>query len=181
MKASIVAITFVLLGAPALAATDTFSDRGDGAKVHVSGFVCPQKIGEFERDSVGEADPEMKSDFCAYGAVGGVYGTIKLTPVAGAYDPKSAFSGDFAVQEATGGKRIAENPIKLDAPPLTIYTRTYSTARAEALEYRILFAGAAVKGWAVEATVEYADPRDVQTEGDFLHAVYGAAVRQILK
>jgi hypothetical protein len=39
----------------------------------------------------------------------------------------------------------------------------------------VLFAGANVKSWAVEAIIEYAEPRDVSLEQDFLHAVYAAA------
>src|SRR5262249_31603992 len=139
---------------------DTFSDRGEGDKAHISGFVCPLRIGDFERDAVGEADPEKQSDFCAYAARDGVYGTIRLTPLSGGYDAKTALAPDFGEQESTGGKRIAEKTITLDGTGLSIYTRTYRTARAEALEYRILFAGAAVQNWVVEATVEYADPRD---------------------
>ena len=158
---------------------DTFADRDDGAKVHVSGFVCPERIGTFERDAVGEADPEKNEDFCSYGSLDGVYGTITIAPLNGGYDPKAAFASDFGEQEATGGKRIGEKQIRINGPPLSIYTRTYRTARAEALEYRILFAGAAVKNWVVQATIEYADPRDTRPEGEFLQAVYAAAEREI--
>ena len=63
---------------------DAFTDGKDGAKVHkASGFVCPAKIGLFERDAVGDSDPETKTDFCAYSVLNGVYGTIKLTPLTG--------------------------------------------------------------------------------------------------
>jgi hypothetical protein len=83
------ATVLVLVGLPALAQSsgDTFTDRDDGAKGHVSGFVCPPRIGEFERDAVGEYDPEHHQDFCAYGARDGVYGTITLAPLNGGYDP----------------------------------------------------------------------------------------------
>ena len=171
-----------LIPGVALAQTsaDTFSDRADdGAKVHASGFVCPQRIGDFERDAVGEYDPEKNEDFCAYGALNGVYGTVTLQPLNAGYDPKASLAGEFEEQEATGGKRIAEKPVKLNGSPLSIYTRTYRTARAEELEYRILFTGAAVKNWVVEATVEYADPRDTQVQSEFLQAVYAAAEKQI--
>ncbi len=180
---AMVAAVSAALHAPALgqAGANTFKERDDGAKIHRSGFVCPQKIGPFERDAAGEADTETNSDFCAYSDIGGVYGTIKLTPLTGNYDPKASLASDFGVQEATGGQRIAEKAIKLERSPLSIYTRTYSTAHAETLEYRILFAGAALRGWAVEVTVEYADPRDAQTEAEFLHAIYAAAARQIAK
>src|SRR5438105_15303984 len=44
-------------------AGDTFADGPNGAKVHVaSRFVCPAKIGPFERDAVGETDPETGAD-----------------------------------------------------------------------------------------------------------------------
>jgi hypothetical protein len=158
---------------------DTFTDREDGAKVHASGFVCPPRIGEFERDAVGEYDTEKNQDFCAYGARDGVYGTITLEPLNGGYDPKVTFADDFREQDATGGKRLLETTVRLNGSPLAIYTRTYRTARAEALEYRIVFAGAAVKNWVVQATVEYGDPRDTQTEAEFLRAVYAAAEREI--
>lgn len=172
----------VLLWAPAAQAQvggDTFQDREDGAKVHASGFVCPQRIGEFERDAVGEYDPEKNQDFCAYGALDGVYGTITLQPLRGGYDPRASLGGDFSEQEATGGKRLSERIVRLNGSPLSIYTRIYRTARAEALDYRIVFAGAAVKNWVVEVTVEYADPRDTQTEAEFLRDVYAAAERDI--
>jgi hypothetical protein len=169
----------VAMAAPALAQSsgDTFKDRDDGAKVHVSGFVCPTRIGAFERDAAGEADPEKSSDFCAYGARDGVYGTITLTPLAGPYDPPQALAPKFREQEAIGGKRLYETTLKWNG--LGIYTRAYRTSRAEALEYRILFTGAALKNWVVEVTVEYGDPRDAQTEADFLHAVYRDAQSQI--
>jgi hypothetical protein len=165
--------------AVAQGSADTFSDREDGAKVHVSGFVCPGRIGAFERDAVGEYDPEKNQDFCAYGALDGVYGTITIEPLNGNYDPKASFTEDYRQQDATGGKQLAEKPVKLNGSNLSIYTRTYRTARAEALEYRILFAGGVVKNWVVQATVEYGDPRDAQNEAEFLQAVYTAAEKQI--
>lgn len=166
-------------GAFAQSGGDTFSDRDDGAKVHVSEFVCPARIGQFERDAVGEYDPDHNQDFCAYGALDGVYGTITLQPLSGAYDPKAAFAQDFNQQEATGGKRLSEQNVRLGGPPLSIYTCTYRTSRAEGLDYRILFAGAAVQNWVVQATVEYADPRDTELEAEFLRAVYAAAQKEI--
>lgn len=170
---------FVPAAAAAQNSSDTFADREDGAKVHASGFVCPQRIGEFERDAVGEYDPERNEDFCAYSALDGVYGTITLQPLNGGYDPKASFTDDFREQEATGGKRLSETTVRLNGSPLAIYTRTYSTTHAEELDYRIVFAGAAVKNWVVQVTVEYADPRDTQTEAEFLRSVYAAAEREI--
>ena len=172
-------LAFLPVVAIAQQSGDTFTDRDDGAKVHVSGFVCPQRLGTFERDAAGESDPEKNEDFCAYASLDGVYGTVTLSPLNGGYDPKASFASDFSEQESTGGKRIGEKTIRLNGSPLSIYTRTYRTARAEALEYRIVFAGAAVKNWVVQVTVEYADPRDAQTESEFLQAIYAAAEREI--
>ena len=161
-------------------AGDTFSDGKDGAKVHVaSGFVCPAKIGLFERDAVGESDPSAGADFCAYSGQDGVYGTIKLVPVHGTYEPKISLVRDFTEQEATGGKQISEDnvvqPAQGTAQPISIYTRNYETSKLEDLHYRVLFAGADVNSWAVEAIIEYAEPRDASLEQEFLHAVYAAA------
>jgi hypothetical protein len=180
-RASFSILLIVLSVSPALAqsAGDTFSDRNDGAKAHVSGFVCPERIALFERDAVGEADPEQQADFCAYSALDGVYGTITLQPLNGGYDPKAAFADDFREQESTGGKRISDKTVKIEDTPLTVFTRTYRTARAESLEYRILFSGAVVKNWIVETTIEYGDPRDAKEEAQFLQTVYTAAEKQI--
>jgi hypothetical protein len=186
LKAALGAL--ILIVAPAMAhaqtAADAFADRPDGAKVDIaSGFVCPAKIGLFERDAVGEADPETGTDFCAYSALDGVYGTIKVTPLTGAYDPKGSFAADFAEQEGTGGKQISERPENMAAAgsaPLAVYTRTYETSKLEDLHYRVTFAGAEVKNWSVEATMEFADPRDTPVEQEFLHAVYAAAQTQIV-
>src|SRR5262249_41142474 len=142
-KKVFLASTWMAFAAPALAQSvgDTFTDREDGAKVHASGFTCPQRIGEFERDAVGEYDPEKNQDFCAYGALDGVYGTIALQPLNGGYDPKVSFGDDFREQEGTGGRRLSEAMIRLNGSQLSIYTRTYRTARAEGLEYRTVFSG----------------------------------------
>jgi hypothetical protein len=183
MRELSLALLAVLIASPAFSqvvAGDTFSDGKDGAKVHVaSGFVCPAKIGLFERDAVGESDPSAGADFCAYSAQDGTYGTIKLAPAAGGYNPKLSLLRDFTEQEATGGKQIFEGnvdqPARGDAAPITIYTRSYETSKLEDLHYRVLFSGAVVNAWSVEAVIEYADPRDLKLEQDFLHAVYTAA------
>jgi len=176
-------VSALLLATPAFAqsASDPFSDGPNGAKVHSSGFVCPARIGAFERDAAGENDVQTGADICSYAALDGVYGTIVLTPLTGPYDAKSSLASDFIEQEGTGGKEIAQGTMMLGikSAPLPVFTRTYRTARAEELEYRILFAGAAVKNWAVEATVEYADPRDAAAEKGFLDAVYAAAAKEI--
>ncbi len=128
---------------PALAQTtdiDAFKDGPDEAKVHTSGFVCPLFIGHFERDAYGERDPSLGSDFCAYSARDGVYGTITLTPLKAAYDPKTALVPEFTEQEGIGGKIIGERTINIGggATPISVYSRTYETAALETLHYRIL-------------------------------------------
>lgn len=181
------ALALAMLARPAFAqdaSDEAFVDARDGAKLHgASGFSCPAKIGLFERDAVGEADPQDGADFCAYSALDGVYGTITLTPLTGPYDAKASLAAGFVEQEGTGGKRIAEGmanlPTKSGTPVLSIYTRTYETAKLEDLHYRVLFAGAQFKDWAVETTIEYADPRDTPVEEQFLRAVYAAAESEI--
>lgn len=174
-------LLMVLCATPAVAqsSSDTFADRDNGAKVHISGFVCPERIGPFERDAVGESDPEQQADFCAYSALDGVYGTITLAPLNGGYDPKASFADDFREQESTGGRRVGDRTVKIGGTPLSVFTRTYRTARAESLDYRILFSGGVVRNWVVEATVEYGDPRDTKEEAQFLQTVYAAAEKQI--
>jgi hypothetical protein len=181
---------FVIAASTAISAraqdanTDPFVDSGDGGKLHAaSGFVCPRKIGLFERDAFTEADPATGADFCAYSALDGVYGTIKLTMLGAPYDAKASLAPGFIEEEGTGGKRIAEGMVSLatapGAPPLPVYTRTYETAKLEDDHYRVVFAGAQLKNWAVEATIEYADPRDRAVETEFLRAVYDEAASRI--
>jgi len=161
---------------------DPFSDFGDGGKRHTaSGFVCPARIGLFKRDTAGEADPQTGTDFCAYSALGGVYGTIKLTLLDAPYDARASLAPGFVEEEGTGGKRFSEAVVVLaashDTPPFAVYTRTYETAKLETDHYRVLFAGAQFKNWSVETTIEYTDPRDVAMENEFLHAVYAEAAK----
>lgn len=184
MKFAIAALS-LLLATPAVAqpAADPFKDGPGYAKIHVaSGFVCPATIGPFERDAQGEKDVLKGSDVCSYAALDGVYGTIVLTPLTGPYDPKESLAPQFVELEGTGGRKIGEKTITLGGkktPPLSVYTRTYRTARAESLEYRTLFAGAQIGNWAVEVTVEYADPRDTPAEKLFLNAAFGAAAKDV--
>ncbi len=175
-----------MLAGPAFAQqdTDVFVDGKNNAKVHTaSGFVCPLAIGVFERDSIGETDPATNTDFCAYSALDGVYGTITLKPLTGPYDAKDSLSAQFAEQEGSAGQLIGEGTQKFTphgkGAALEVYTRTYGTASLAELHYRVLFAGGVVGNWAVEATVEYADPRDTLLEKDFLDAVYAAALAEI--
>ncbi len=182
---------FVLIGslglAPAFAQTtniDAFKDGTDEAKVHsASGFICPLFIGHFERDAYGERAPMLGSDFCAYSALDGVYGTITLTPLRAAYDPKTALVQEFTEQEGIGGKIVGETTVQIGggATPISVYSRTYETAALETLHYRIMFSTGTVGTWAVEATVEFATPRDDEKMRDFLNAVYREALVRIAK
>jgi hypothetical protein len=162
---------------------DAFKAAKDEAKVHVSGFVCPLFIGHFERDAFGERSPSRKSDFCAYAARDGVYGTITLTPLTGAYDAKIALASEFTEQEGIGGKLIGEKTLSIGPRemPISVYTRTYETAALETLHYRILFSGAAVGNWELEATVEFATPRDDENQREFLNTVFTEALTHIAK
>ena len=172
---------------PAAAQTtniDDFKDGADQAKVHrASGFVCPLFIGHFERDAYGERAPMLGSDFCAYSARDGVYGTITLTPLRAPYDPKTALQQEFTEQEGIGGKLVAERTMQIGggATPISVYSRTYETAALETLHYRIIFSGGTIGTWAVEASVEFGTPRDDQNMHDFLDAVYTEALVHIAK
>jgi hypothetical protein len=176
---------FVALSAQAQTVSgDTFADASNGAKMHVaSKFLCPAKIGPFERDAVGEADPETGADFCAYAALDGVYGTIRLVPLHGVYDAKESLAKDFAEQEGSGGKSMGEKDIALEGSsggaPISVFTRTYETAKLEDLHYRVQFAGAAIGNWAVETTIEFAEPRDLDEAQNFLRAVFVSARGEI--
>jgi hypothetical protein len=169
----------ILMVTPAFAQTagDVFTDGADNAKVHKSGFVCPLRIGTFERDAAGQSDIDTGADFCSYAALDGVYGTITLMPVSGTYDPKAAMAQDFTEQEQTGGRKIAEGDVRVGQ--IAVYTRTYETSKLEDLHYRVLFAGAQIGGWAVEVTAEFADPRDTPEEQQFVDTVYQAAAAEI--
>jgi hypothetical protein len=180
-------IAAAALAMPAFAQTtdiDAFKDAGNDAKLHVaSGFVCPQFIGHFERDAYGERNPSIGSDYCLYSALDGVYGTITLTPLKAAYDPKTALAAEFAEQEGIGAKIVGDSTARIGggAAPISVYSRTYETAHLENDHYRILFATGTVGNWAIEATVEYATPRDDDKERDFLNAVFTEALVHIAK
>jgi len=157
--------------APAQTADDVFADAKGGAKVHTtSGFVCPAKIGMFERDAAGERDPSQNTAFCAYSALDGVYGTITLVPVSGSYDPKESLTAEFQEQEGTGGHMLREGVAHLAGH--SVYARVYETTSLEELHYRVEFTGAAAGTWAVEVTMEFASPRDDAVTQEFLNAVY---------
>ncbi len=162
-------------------ADEIFSDDSRGGKLHTaSGFVCPAKVATFERDAVGERDPQTGAVYCVYSKLDGVYGTVVLKPLRAPYNARSSLSGAFEETQSTGGRMIGEQMTKLGSPAaLDVYARTYETARLSDTHYRVLFTGAAIGNWAVELTVEYADPRDTGAQREFLSAVYGAAGAQI--
>ncbi len=139
--------------------------------------MCPTKIGLFERDAVGERDPKASADFCSYSALDGVYGTIVITPLSGPYDPKTSLVPEFQEQEATGGKVIGEASQKFGGA--SVYTRSYGTSTLGDVHYRVMFAASAVGQWAVQATMEYASPRDDAVKQDFLNAVYDEALHKL--
>ena len=168
-------------GAAPVDASAVFKDGPKGEKIHIaSGFACPERIGRYVRDAVGESDLLAGTDFCSYYALDGVYGTVKLTPRRGRYDPASSLTSAFVEQEGIGAKDVGQKTVELGpkGDQAKVYTRTYETARLETLHYRIAFSGAAVGKWIVETAVEYAEPRDDQVRQNFLNAVYGAALRK---
>ena len=191
MKPCAVAAIFVLMAAsPAWAqqaiqgayVSPVFKDGPKGEKIHIaSGFTCPDRIGRYMRDAVGESDLAAGTDFCSYYALDGVYGTIKLTPRRRSYDPATALEASFVEQQGIGAKDVGQKTVKLGpkGDQTSVYTRTYETARLETLHYRIKFSGAAIGKWIVETTVEYAEPRDDTVAHNFLEAVYGAALKEI--
>ncbi len=169
----------LLFGAAQAENEEGFSEGPNGAMVHSpSGFVCPLKIDIFERDAVGRRDPSRNSDYCAYSALSGVYGTIIIMPLGSTFDPKESLAGEFT---GTEGSVIGETvqPVGRSGASLPVYLRTYETARLESVRYRTLFADAAVGAWSVEVIVEYADPRDREAETAFLNSVYAAAQREL--
>lgn len=166
---------------PALAQEDTFTELPDGAKVHqASGYSCPLKIGRFERDAVGVRSTENDTDYCAYSARDGIYGTIVLRPLPSEYDPKALLSQDFVVMEGAGSRQIGETTETFGPDKqFTAFTRTYENARVEAMHYRVEFTCAAVGSWVVMTTTEYAEPRDVETKNAFLKAVFDKAAKEL--
>jgi hypothetical protein len=174
----------VFTALPAFAQTtdiDAFKDAPDEAKVHVSGFVCPQFIGHFERDAFGERNPSIKSDFCGYSALDGVYGTITLTPLTGPFDAKASLVDEFAEQDGSSAKSIGEGTAFAGGGknPIKVYTRTYETAALETLHYRIQFSVGTIGNWAVRVTTEFATPRDDDKQRDFLNTAFAEAIAHI--
>lgn len=190
MKSFAAAIAFVACGATAALAqsagstyvSTVFKDGPKGEKIHIgSGFICPDKIGRYIRDAVGESDLDTGTDFCSYYALDGIYGTVSLTRLTGRYNPASSLTSEFVQQEGIGAKKVGEKTLELGpaGDKIKVYTRTYETAHLETLHYRITFTGAAIKNWIVETTVEYAEPRDDMVKQEFLDAVYDAALKEV--
>ncbi len=90
---------------------------------------------------------------------------------------------EFTEQEGIGGKMVGEKTVLLGGgrTPISVYQRTYETAALETLHYRILFSGGTIGNWALEATVEFATPRDDDAEQQFLDTVYAEALAHIAK
>ena len=185
MRLPVAVSCVVLLAGTALAqpaGMDVFAEGKNGDKIHTaSGFVCPHAIGTFVRDAAGEADPERQTASCSYSTLDGVYGSITLVPLTDGYQPKSSLAPQFEQQQATGGKMVWQGTVKIGKPPLAVYARLYQTAKLEDLKYTVLYSGSVVKNWAVETTIEYADPRDVPEKNAFLNGVYEAARAEIGK
>jgi hypothetical protein len=164
------------------AGLDVFAEGKNGDKVHTaSGFVCPHAIGTFVRDAAGETDPERQTASCSYSTLDGVYGIVTLVPLKDGYDPKNSLAPQFEETQTTGGKMVWQGTVKIGKPPLTVYSRIYQTAKLEDLKYSVLFSGSVVKNWAVETTIEYAEPRDTPEKTVFLNAIYEAALAEIGK
>ncbi len=182
MKRIIFFLAALLAPAQAQDISDAFTDAPDNAKQHIaSGFVCPLQLAEFERDAVGQKDPGIGADYCAYSALDSVYGTITLTPLPKTYDPKAMLAPDFAVQEGSGGRMLGE-AIEVLGPktaPLSVYVRTYETSRLATVHYETQFASAAVGAWVVEVEIEYAAPRDKELRANFMNAVFALALEKI--
>ena len=182
-RVGLCSILLFLVWGPA-SADEIFSDDSHGGRIHTaSGFICPARIGPFHRDAVGERDPEAGTVYCAYSKLDGVYGTIVLKPARTPYDARSSLAGAFEEAESTGGRMVAEQNLNLASTMASteVFARTYETAKLQDEHYRVLYAGAEIGNWAVELTVEYADPRDVAVEKEFLDAVYAAAETEVGK
>jgi hypothetical protein len=182
---AIAALAFAALSLPAFG-DDDFTDGTRGEKLHTaSGFICPIKIGPFERDAVGASSVQNDAVFCAYSALDARYGTITLRPLAGAYDPRLSLANQFEELSATGGRSSGEAQLTIaGAPgvqPLSVYSRTYETTKLGDRSYRVLFTGAALGNWAVETSIEYATPRDEDAKRAFLNAVYVSALGRIAR
>ena len=163
--------------APGLAQESGFHDGPDGAVVHVSGFVCPAKIGSFVRDANGLRDPGTGADYCAYSALSGVYGTVIVMPLPPVFDPRSVLAPEFRIQEGVHGHLVDE--LFQPVGPVPVYRRIYETDRLPARQYRTLYACAAVGAWAVVTIVEYSEPGERDAAPVFLNAVYGAAAKAL--
>ncbi len=173
----VVVVWLLLAVAPALAQEGGFGDGPNGAAIHTSGFVCPLKIGTFERDATGLRDVGSGADYCAYSALSGIYGTVIIMALPSPFDPKNVLAPEFRVQEGTDGHLIGEEMQRIATIP--VYTRVYETARLQSRQYRTLYASGAVGAWSVAVIVEYAQPQDKAIASTFLTAIYGEAVKDI--
>ncbi len=147
----------------------------DGRIARASGFVCPDRVGPYIRDAAGQSGMSRKRVFCSYYALDGIYGTVRILPLAGKFDGPSLLAGQFSQEAGSGGRVVAQKSRSFHSAsgPLHVFTRTYETSHLENLHYRVSYASAPVLGWVVEVISEYASPRDDATKTVFLNWVYG--------
>lgn len=180
MIAALAVAGFLLSVAPALAQDAGFTAGPNNAKVHASGFICPLKIGPFERDVAGLRSPVTGADYCAYSAPSGIYGTVIIMALPSPFDPKVTLASEFGVEEGTHSRLIPDTEKTQQIGSIPVYQRAYETARIETRAYRTLYASAAVGAWAVTAIVEYSYPQDKTIAAAFLAAVYGEAAKDLV-
>ncbi len=101
-----------------------------------------------------------------------------LKPLSGTYDARASLGREFVLQEGTGGRMLGEATLKRPGGA-EIFTRSYETSKLLDAHYRALYAGTAMGNWAVEVTVEYAEPRDTEAEKQFIDAVYAGAAAEV--
>ncbi|MDE2464542.1 MAG: hypothetical protein KGO02_12610 [Alphaproteobacteria bacterium] len=150
----------------------------DGRIALASGFVCPERIGPYIRDAVGQSGPNEQAVFCSYYALDGIYGTVRILPLDGRFDGPASLASQFALQTGSGAKVVAQATATVAGKGTTpaVYSRTYETSRLETLHYRVRYSSAPVRGWVVQVISEYAAPRDDATRNLFLNWAYGPAL-----
>lgn len=162
-----------------MASDEVLALMPDGGLQHrASGFVCPARLGVFERDAAGVRDG---GPYCAYSAMSGLYGTVILKPVADTYDPKAVLAPESHAVELVGGTLLAETEQLAGtvAEPVPVTLRTYQTAKLDSLTYRTQLSCAVFGAYVVEAVVEYAYPRDKDEQTGFINAVYSQAAKDL--
>jgi hypothetical protein len=153
----------------------------DGRIARASGFVCPDRVGPYIRDAAGQSALSQKRVFCSYYALDGIYGTVRILPLAGKFDGPGLLAGQFSQEAGSGGRVVAQKTRSFPAASgeLRVFTRTYETSHLENLHYRVSYASAPALGWVVEVISEYASPRDDATKKVFLNWVYGPGLTSL--